>query len=112
LVELLEHGRTQHFQGQSARLDQQLDRMGTVVGQADLAPQPSLLGIWFGLDRILGVPQQPQQQVLGANWLVTGDRLMGGDREDSRADKRRRNPIGRWVADWLGRFRTRSAACQ
>src|SRR4029453_9981418 len=91
-VQFPQHGRPQHLQGQPTRLDQQLDRMGTVLGQADLAPQPSLLGIRLGLDRVLGVPEQSQQQVLRADLLVTRDRLMGGDREDSCADIRRAAP--------------------
>jgi hypothetical protein len=78
-AEFAEHGRAQDLQGQPARLDQQLDRVGTVVGQADLAAQPSLLGRRLGLDRVLGVAEQPQQQVLGAELLVACERLLAGD---------------------------------
>ena len=110
-VEFAEQGRTQDPKGQPARLDQQLDRVGTVIGQADLAPQPPLLGIGLGLDRVLGVPEQPQQQVLGADILAMRDRLLVGEvDEESYAHKRRRDPhrpvgggLGGSVAHPLGR---------
>jgi hypothetical protein len=79
LVEFLEHGPAQLVEGQPVGLDQQPDRAGAMVGQAEQDALASVLGRQVGLHRVLGITQQPEQQVLGADLLVAGDRLVGGD---------------------------------
>ena len=88
MVEFLEQGGAQLVQCEASGLDQQPDRVGAVVSQAEEDALASVLGRQVGL-RVLGITQQPEQQVLGADLLVAGDRLVGGDVEGAPAEQRR-----------------------
>lgn len=49
----------QPVQREASGLDQQPDRVGTVVGQAEQDALASVLGRQVGLDGVIGIPQQP-----------------------------------------------------
>jgi hypothetical protein len=59
-VEFAEQGRAQGLQGKPPRFDQELDCVGAMVGQAQQAAQPLLLGM-LSLERVLGIGQQSKQ---------------------------------------------------
>jgi hypothetical protein len=56
-VEFVQDGREQALKGEPSRLHQQLDRVGTAIAQAEQAPQPPILSIEGGLERLLGVAE-------------------------------------------------------
>ena len=110
LVELLEDGGAQPVQREASGLDQQPDRMRTMVGQADLAPQPPLLRIRLVSTGSSASRSSPSSRCSGpigwsraiASWAAIAK---------TRAHKRRRHPhgpvgggLGRPVAYTLGRL--------
>jgi hypothetical protein len=64
------------------------------LGKAEQAPQPLILNVHGSLERLLGVAEQPDQQVLGAEFLVAGSRLLGGQPQ--------RPPAHQWGATKWG----------
>ena len=89
LVEFLERGGVQPVQREASGFDQQPDWVGAVVSQAEQDALASVLRCQVGFHGVFGIPQQPQQQVLRADLLVAGDRLVGGDVQGAPAQQRR-----------------------
>ena len=87
LAEFLEHGAAQLVQGQSVGLDQQSDRAGAVVGEADHGPPSAVHRLEVDLDRVLGVTEQREQPDPGCGVLAAGDGLLMDEHEHPPADE-------------------------
>jgi hypothetical protein len=67
------------------------------------------MGVEGRLERLLGVAEQPHQQVLGAELLVAGGRLLRGQPQHPPAHQRGTTE-GSWGTAWVERSRTHWAA--
>jgi hypothetical protein len=78
-VDRLQERLAQALEGAALGLDQEPQRLGAVDGQPEEGALAAGLERQVGADRLLGLAEQTEEQVLGADLLVAVDGRVGGE---------------------------------